>query len=106
MNLNDLLRDQAENGETWNEFFRVPAMSLGLYVLPAGGVDGQAPHAEDEMYLVAEGRAVLRVEGIDRPVGPGDILFVAAHDDHRFHSISEDLKLLVAFAPAESDTTV
>jgi mannose-6-phosphate isomerase-like protein (cupin superfamily) len=102
MNLNDLIRDQAENGETWLEFFRVPALSLGLYVVPAGGVDEQTPHAEDEIYLVVEGRGVLAVEGIDRPVGPGDLLFVAARDDHRFHSITEDLKLLVVFAPAET----
>jgi mannose-6-phosphate isomerase-like protein (cupin superfamily) len=102
MNVNDLIRDQAENGETWLEFFRVPALSLGLYVVPAGGVDEQTPHAEDEIYLVVEGRGVLAVEGIDRPVGPGDLLFVAARDDHRFHSITEDLKLLVVFAPAET----
>ena len=27
-------------------------MSVGLYVLPAGGVDGQSPHTEDEIYVL------------------------------------------------------
>jgi hypothetical protein len=37
----------------------------------------------------------------DREVGPGAVIFVKAGDEHRFHSISEDLTLLVFFAPAE-----
>ena len=100
-----LIADQARSGALWDEFFRVPALSLGLYVLAAGATDLQSPHAEDEIYYVAEGRGQLHVAGEDREVGAGDILFVAASDTHRFHSITEDLKLLVFFAPAESDAS-
>jgi quercetin dioxygenase-like cupin family protein len=32
---------------------------------------------------------------------PGSIVFVAANVEHRFHSIIEDLMVLVFFAPAE-----
>ncbi len=97
-----LLAEQAADGALWREFFRVPALSLGIYVLAAGTDDPQTPHAEDEIYYVAAGRGQLHVDGEDRAVGPGDILFVAAHAVHRFHSITEDLKLLVFFAPAET----
>ena len=33
-------------------------------------------------------------------LGTGDVIFVAARDAHRFHSITQELVLLVIFAPA------
>lgn len=35
-------------------------------------------------------------------VEPGSLIFVAANIEHRFHTITEDLTVLVFFAPAES----
>jgi mannose-6-phosphate isomerase-like protein (cupin superfamily) len=74
---------------------------MGLYVLLAGGVDPQQPHTEDEVYYVMRGQATIRVGEEDRPVGPGAVVFVAAQVPHRFHSITEELVVLVFFAPAE-----
>ena len=54
------------------------------------------------MYYVVGGRATVRVAGEDRPVGPGALVFVPAGAEHSFHAITEDLTLLVFFAPAES----
>lgn len=85
----------------YHEFLRVPALSAGLYVLPAGGTDPQKPHTEDEVYYVVSGRASIRVGEEDRPVEPGTVVYVPAGVEHRFHSISEELSLLVFFAPAE-----
>ena len=99
--LRDLLEQQAATGRAYQEFLRVPSMSIGLYSLPAGGVDPQQPHTEDEVYYVVSGRGQIRVGDEDRPVGPGSIVFVAATVDHRFHTIEEDLTILVFFAPAE-----
>lgn len=95
-----VIADRRATGEAWLEFFRVPALSLGLYVLPAGGVDPQSPHGQDEIYYVVSGRATLRVNGDDTPALPGSILYVAAEAEHKFHSIEEELTLLVFFAPA------
>ena len=39
------------------------------------------------------------MSGEDRAIGPGSVVFVAAGDVHRFHSIEEDLEMLVVFAP-------
>lgn len=83
------------------EFLRVPALSMGLYVLPAGGIDPQQPHTEDEVYYVVRGSAQIRVGGEDRPVQAGSIVYVAANVEHRFHTITEELQVLVFFAPAE-----
>jgi mannose-6-phosphate isomerase-like protein (cupin superfamily) len=91
-------------GVAYQEFLRVPAMSMGIYRIPAGAADPQSPHTEDEVYVVVSGRAVLTVEGERRPVGPGSIAFVAASADHRFVDVTQDLVTLVVFAPAETDT--
>lgn len=101
MNVHELVAAQRLTTETWHEFLRVPSLSLGLYVLEAGAVDLQSPHGEDEVYLVLEGCGMLVVDGVDRSAEPGDMLFVAAHADHRFHTITETLRLLVVFAPPE-----
>ena len=98
----DLFAARARSQKSYLEFLRVPSMSLGIYELPGGGTDPQKPHKEDEAYYVLKGRARIRVGEADRPVEPGDIIFVAAQVEHRFHSITEDLSLLVFFAPAES----
>lgn len=99
--LDSLLDQRQRAGKLYLEFLRHDSMSLGLYVLPAGGRDPQSPHTEDEAYYIIEGRGQIFVGGEDRPVGPGDTVFVARGVEHRFHSIESDLKILVFFAPAE-----
>jgi mannose-6-phosphate isomerase-like protein (cupin superfamily) len=100
--LPDLLREHAAAGRAYLEFLRVPALSMGVYRLPAGGEDPQAPHAEDEVYCVLEGRATVRVGEEERAVEPGSVVYVPAGVPHRFTAIREALALLVFFAPAES----
>ena len=83
------------------EFLRVPALSLSTYRLAAGGPDPQQPHSEDEVYYVVRGRARFKAGSDDCAVASGSVLFVEANLEHRFHSITEDLELLVVFAPAK-----
>ena len=99
--LSDLARQRAESGRLYLEFLRVPALSAGIYELAAGATDPQKPHTEDEVYYVIRGRATAQVGGEDRAIQPGSTIFVAAGVEHRFHTITEDLTLLVFFAPAE-----
>lgn len=99
----DALRQQrAESGDLYLEFLRERSLSMGVYSLPAGGSDPQQPHAEDEVYYVIAGRARLNVDGEERPVEPGTIVFVPARVPHRFRQIEEALTVLVFFAPAET----
>jgi len=99
--LSQVLTQQAKSGQHYLEFIRVPSLSVGVYVLAAGAADTQQPHTEDEVYYIADGHATITVAGEDRPVQPGSIVFVAAGVDHRFHNITEELQVLVFFAPAE-----
>ncbi|MGH2533253.1 MAG: cupin domain-containing protein [Thermomicrobiales bacterium] len=100
--LADLQQRHQEGGRLYHEFLRVPALSAGLYVLPAGGTDPQRPHEEDEVYYIIGGRATITVDGEDRPVQTGTTIYVAARIPHHFHTIEEDLTVLVFFAPAET----
>jgi mannose-6-phosphate isomerase-like protein (cupin superfamily) len=99
--LADLTRQCQQSGKLYLEFLRVPSMSMGLYHLPAGDTDPQSPHTEDEVYYVVSGVAQINVAGEDRPVQAGSIVYVAANAPHKFHSIEQDLDVLVFFAPAE-----
>ena len=98
-----LLAEQQTSDKRYLEFLRVPALSVGLYVLAAGQPDPQQPHTEDEVYYIVQGRGAMRVADEDRQVQAGSIIYVAAGVEHRFHSITEDLQILVFFAPAEAD---
>ncbi len=84
----------------YREFLNVPALSCGIYFLAAGSKDMQAPHDEDEVYMVLSGRARMRVDGEERAVGPGSVLYVSASTEHSFFEIEEDMTLLVVFANA------
>ncbi len=98
----ELERRRADSGDRYLEFLRRDSMSLGLYTLEAGADDTQTPHAEDEAYVVVAGRGQIMVDGESSEVGPGSIVFVGRTVDHRFHSITERLEIVVVFAPAES----
>ena len=99
--VNSLIAAREQAGKLYHEFLRVPTMSGGLYQLAAGATDPQRPHTEDEIYYVVHGKAQIQVGDEHSPVEPGSLVFVAANVDHRFHSIVEDLTVLVFFAPAE-----
>ena len=92
-----------QSGKRYSEFLRIPAMSAGVYLLPAESADLQSPHQQDEMYYVVRGRARMRAGSEDQAVSEGSIIFVAAGVEHRFYEITEDLQLLVFFAPAETE---
>ena len=97
-----LVTAREESGQLYHEFLRVPTMSAGLYQLAEGTTDPQQPHTEDELYYIVQGRAQITVDGENIAVEPGSLIFVAANIEHRFHTITEDLTVLVFFAPAES----
>ena len=75
--LRDLKRTHAATGEQWHEFLRVPDLSMGLYILSAGEIDPQMPHGEDEVYYVVSGRGQVTVDGENRSVEAGSIIYVA-----------------------------
>jgi len=59
--------------------------------------DPQTPHDRDEVYVVVSGSGVF-VRGDEKVAfNPGDALFVAAHEVHRFESFTPDFAAWVMF---------
>lgn len=104
--LAELLQQRTGTRKPYLEFLRVPALSVGIYVLEAGATDMQSPHGQDEVYYVVSGKARMILAEAATPntveVKPGTIIFVAAGARHSFYNITERLEVLVFFAPAES----
>jgi mannose-6-phosphate isomerase-like protein (cupin superfamily) len=100
--LADALARLEGDSHDFAEVFRSPSGSLSMTAArwPAGSVDDQQPHTEDEVYYVAAGRAQLTIAGEATPVGPGSVAFVAAGVEHHFIEIAEDLEVLVFWSPA------
>jgi mannose-6-phosphate isomerase-like protein (cupin superfamily) len=101
-----LYTDPGPDGNHWAEHFRVDDLSVGTYSIPAGGTDDQSPHAEDEIYVVTSGRARIETPEASADVGPGSVIYVPANEEHRFVDVTEDLAVLVLFAPAEGTLVV
>lgn len=68
-------------------------VKLSLPVRP----NQQAPHAQDEIYVIVRGRGVLLHDGKRDPFAAGDLLFVAAGTEHRFEEFTDDLAVWVVF---------
>lgn len=92
----------ANGAADYAQHLSVPALSVGTYSIPAGATDDQSPHAEDEIYHVLSGSGRFTSGGRTVKVGAGTTLFVPAHEVHHFHDVTEDMTVLVFFAPAYS----
>jgi mannose-6-phosphate isomerase-like protein (cupin superfamily) len=93
--LAQLISQRADSNNLYLEFLKVPDLSMGLYILPTDGTDPQSPHTEDEVYYVVSGRAQILVADENRDVQAGSIVYVEKNVAHRFHSIEEELTVLV-----------
>jgi mannose-6-phosphate isomerase-like protein (cupin superfamily) len=57
----------------------------------------QTPHAQDEIYFIVRGRAVLFHDGKRDSFESGDLLFVGAGVEHQIEDISEDFAMWRVF---------
>ena len=75
------------------------------FALPAPPKE-QAPHLQDEIYIIVRGRGVLIHDSKRDPFEPGDLLFVAAGVEHQFEDVTRDLALWrVFYGPPGGDVT-
>ncbi|MEU4681741.1 cupin domain-containing protein [Streptomyces xinghaiensis] len=100
--LDELDAERAANEGAYLQFLRERNMSAGLYALDAGSTDPQQPHRQDEIYVVMTGRASITVGTETTTVARGSVVYVPAGVPHKFHHISEDLRVMVVFSPPES----
>ncbi|GAA2659442.1 cupin domain-containing protein [Streptomyces aculeolatus] len=100
--LDDLEAERRANDGAYLQFLRERNMSVGLYALDAGSPDPQQPHSQDEVYVIMSGRGSVTVGDETLQVGRGCVVYVPAGVPHRFHHITEDLRVLVVFSPPEA----
>ncbi|TVQ90322.1 MAG: cupin domain-containing protein [Chromatiaceae bacterium] len=95
--LPELMSKVARGEVRFQEILRTPSLSCSIYHIPAGSREMQSAHEEDELYLVLEGRARLRVEDDEHLVETGTLMYVQNACDHAFFDIEEDLTVLAFF---------
>lgn len=61
------------------------------------GADNQKPHDRDELYFVISGTSQFHRNADRVTCKSGDVLFVAAHEEHRFVDFSADFQVWVVF---------
>jgi mannose-6-phosphate isomerase-like protein (cupin superfamily) len=71
--------------------------SLQLQVFAPRGRDTQRPHTRDEVYVVIRGTGQYVIGKRRVPFKPGDVLFAAAGEEHRFEDFGEDFFTWVFF---------
>jgi mannose-6-phosphate isomerase-like protein (cupin superfamily) len=77
------------------EVFRDEHVWIRFAAHPTSGP--QAPHDRDEFYIVAAGTARYRWDGGETMIGPGDMMFAAAHTAHGYDQFSDDFSVWVVF---------
>lgn len=93
-------RDSARNaplsaGRLSALMLRHGTMELRWYA-PKGS-DPQVPHDRDEVYVIVSGSGQFVCGDQRVAFGPGDALFVAAHEVHRFEDFTDDFATWVIF---------
>jgi mannose-6-phosphate isomerase-like protein (cupin superfamily) len=97
LNVEATRRRLEESGGGYEIVHESPGLEIGVYVLVAPEPDRQQPHADDEVYVVFEGRGELTIEGESVEVSEGKAVFVPAGAEHQFTGY-EGLSVLVVFA--------
>ena len=82
-------------GRSSSLLFEHGSMTLRFYA--PQDHDPQTPHDQDEIYVVASGSGWFVRESERIAFAPGDVLFAAAGETHRFEDFSDDFATWVVF---------
>ncbi len=83
----------------------VPAINVNEGTLKGGGKTGGGVHADNEIYYVVKGEAVLHLDEETFDIGPGSLVFIPGGVFHSLEnkSATEDFVLLTLWQRAESN---
>jgi mannose-6-phosphate isomerase-like protein (cupin superfamily) len=95
--LDDILSTIAED-EYYADFLNTKSLEAGIIRLRKGQKDTQTSHPLDEIYYIIKGEGHIRINGKDRRVGPGTILYIQSGVEHNFYGNQGDLIIFYAFS--------
>lgn len=93
--LRDAMARIPEGDGRFAEIFRYGSLCLEIYAPRSR--DPQQPHKQDEIYVVVQGEGIFVNGETRQSFGPGDILFAAAGEVHRFEEFTDDFYTWVIF---------
>jgi mannose-6-phosphate isomerase-like protein (cupin superfamily) len=94
--LEEIMEKRDSNTNVWEQFLTVPTMRFGLYMLPASvGGDDSLTHDFVELNIVVNGTGTFSVGTDEIKIKPGTILYIEDGVGHNFHSITDDLDVLI-----------
>ena len=74
---------------------RAPNFNMRMFEVDVQGHTPRHTHAWEHEVYVLSGRGVVRTTEGERPIGPGDCVYVAPEEDHQFANVgSEPLRFL------------
>jgi quercetin dioxygenase-like cupin family protein len=65
-------------------------IELRYFRIPPGGASARERHAHEHAVLILHGRAAVRLGGDVHEAGPGDAVFVAAHEEHELAALGDE----------------
>jgi len=100
----DDLKSELGVEKAFHIFLDRASMRAEYLEYPAGHIDPQPPHDWDELYYIISGASAFTADGETSLIKGGDSIFVAAHIEHKFHDITEDLSVIVFFSKKEASS--
>ncbi|MBE9097973.1 cupin domain-containing protein [Vacuolonema iberomarrocanum] len=95
LTLANALESLEEHKRPFKELFSHGSLNVEIY--KPEGVDLQAPHSRDEIYVVTSGSGYFINGESKESFGAGDVLFVPAGVVHRFEDFTDDFATWVFF---------
>ena len=97
--MEDMVAARDRQRTVYTPLLDTSTMTLGMYLLPKGGGDNAHAHAFDELKIVVTGGGRLDIGPGGTEVRPGSIIFIEDTLEHRFRRVSDDLAVLLIWAP-------
>lgn len=85
----------SDSGKEFISLFTHGTLQVELY--KPHQVDRQKPHIKDEVYVIVSGSGKFINNNVVEDVKIGDLLFVAAGNEHRFFEFTNDFSTWVIF---------
>jgi mannose-6-phosphate isomerase-like protein (cupin superfamily) len=93
--IEEAMKQIPDGDSRFAEIFRHGSLRLEIYAPRSR--DPQQPHKQDEIYFVVKGEGIFVNGETRQPFGPGDVMFAAAGEVHRFEDFTDDFYTWVIF---------